>query len=81
MREKKIRTLSLICFIVCLLIWVPNLFFQIASPLWLLTFLLAPVGIALGVVVKNYWLIAVNTLMLFSFFIFMALGYFVNSKT
>lgn len=67
------------CLMVCIVIWIPNLVFQVASPLWLLTFLIAPIGVILAILSKSYWLIFLNTVMFFSFFILMALGYIVNS--
>ena len=77
---KKFKNLSLACFIICILVWVPNLFFQSPSPLFMLTFVLGPIGIAFAAMVKSYWLIIANTIMFFSFFIFMGLGYFINSR-
>ncbi|MCP3027098.1 hypothetical protein [Halobacillus sp. A5] len=80
MREKNLKSLSLACFVLSVVVWIPNTVFQIASPLWILTFVVAPAGIIFALLIKNYWLVIINTFMLFSFVILMALGYFVNSK-
>ncbi len=66
---------SLICFIIGLLLWTPNIFFGVSSPLWLLNFIIGPIGVALSVLGKNYILTILNFLLTFSFFIFMYLGY------
>lgn len=79
--KKKFKSLSLICLIVSVLVWVPNILFQVSSPLWILTFLIAPVGIVFAALIKKNWLIIMNTLMFFSFFIFMILGYLANYIT
>lgn len=79
MKNNKFKTLSLLCFAACILLWVPNIIFQIATPFWLLTFIVAPFGIAFGSLAKNKWLIILNIIMFFSFFIFMAVGYYISS--
>ncbi|MCA0972133.1 hypothetical protein LCM20_16115 [Halobacillus litoralis] len=81
MNKKTMKITALACFMACVLVWVPNLVFQVASPLWLLTFLVAPVGIVLAAMLKHKWLIIGNTVMLFSFFWLMFGGYLVNSIT
>lgn len=79
MNKQRLRFISLICFFASILIWIPNLVFQLASPLWMLTFLLAPIGIVLASLSKSYWLIFLNVIMFLSFFILMSLGYITNS--
>lgn len=73
--------LSWVCFILAVLAWVPNLVFQVASPLFLSTFLLGLVGAILALMSKNYILMVLNIVMFCSFFIFMAAGYTWNSLT
>lgn len=80
MYKRKLKFISLVCFIACIVIWIPNLVFQIASPFWMLTFLIAPIGVILAILSKSYLLIFLNAVMIFSFFILMALGYIVNSQ-
>lgn len=63
----------------CLLLWVPNIGFQISSPFWMLVFILGPLGIVFAALNKNILLIILNIMMTFSFFIFMAISYYVNS--
>lgn len=75
-KERMFKTLSLGSLFISVLVWIPNIVFQIASPFWLLTFIIAPIGIVFAVLIKNYWLIVANTIMFFSFFIFMFIGYF-----
>lgn len=79
MYRAKFKTISFICFLACIVIWIPNIVFQVSSPLWILTFLIAGIGTVLAILSKSYWLVALNTIMFFSFFILMALGYFINS--
>ncbi|HBV23753.1 MAG TPA: hypothetical protein DEB42_08230 [Jeotgalicoccus sp.] len=79
MKINKFKSLAFICFLVCILLWIPNVIFQIPSPFWLLTFVVAPFGIAFGFLAKNKWLIILNIIMYFSFFILMAIGYYINS--
>ncbi|MBN8233936.1 hypothetical protein JF544_01710 [Halobacillus kuroshimensis] len=78
-KEKLYRRTAASSLVISLLMWVPNLVFQTASPLWLLTFIIAPIGAAFALLAKNYWLIAANIIMFFSFFILMAGGYWIQS--
>jgi len=78
-KTKKYNILSWICFIVCMILWVPNIVFQISSPFWMLVYILGPLGIIFGVMNKNVLLIILNSIMCMSFFIFMAIGYYVSS--
>jgi len=80
-KEKLFKILSIVCLCICVLVWVPNIVFQVPSPFWLLIYVIAPIGILFAALVKNLLLIIANTFMFFSFFIFMFVGYFVNSFT
>lgn len=80
MHNKNYKIISLVCLLICILVWIPNIVFQVASPLYLVTFILAPVGIVFAALIRKYWVIVANTLMFFSFFIFMYVGYFANSN-
>ena len=80
-KEKIFKALSLVCLFICVLVWIPNIVFQVPSPLWLLTFVIAPIGIVFAALIKKYWLIVANTLMFFSFFVFMFAGYLINYST
>ncbi|MGG3573678.1 hypothetical protein ABES25_17650 [Bacillus gobiensis] len=75
MNKKNLKIWSLACFIICLLLWAPNLIFQISSPFWTFTFLVGPIGIALGIFGKSHVFTILNAIMSFSFFIFMFIGY------
>lgn len=77
--EEKYKLSSIICLLISILIWIPNIIMKIASPLWILTFIISPIGIALAVRINHYFLIIANSIMLLSFFIFMAIGYFINA--
>jgi len=77
-KKDRLKILSLVCLLICVLSWVPNIFFQVASPLWMVTFIIAPIGLIFATMIKKYWLIAANTIMFFSFFIFMFVGNLVN---
>ena len=78
MNNKNFKIISLVCLFICILVWIPNIVFQVANPLFLVTFVIAPVGIVFAALIKKYWLIVANTFMFFSFFIFMFVGYLVN---
>ncbi|WP_394176386.1 hypothetical protein [Guptibacillus hwajinpoensis] len=65
------KVLAISSLIISVSVWIPNVIFQVASPFWVITFIIAPVGIVAAALIKNYWLIVSNTLMLFSFFILM----------
>lgn len=73
--RKTLNIASLICFIICILLWVPNIFFHISSPLWFLVFVFGPIGVGLAVLAKNWILIILNIVATLSFFIVMYLGY------
>ena len=79
MRKKNFKVLSLACLLICILVWIPNIVFQVASPLFLVTFVIAPVGIVFAAMIRNYWLIFANTVMFFSFFLFMFVAHLTNS--
>lgn len=46
---------STICFLLCVAVWVPNIVFQVASPLFLLTFIIGPVGMILALWRKYFY--------------------------
>lgn len=71
-----IRIWSFVCFVICLILWVSNIVFKIGSPVWMLVYIIGPIGIALAVIGKNTLLIVLNAIMSCSFFILMFLGYF-----
>lgn len=78
-KEKIYKLLSISCLLLNILIWIPNIILEIPSPLWMLSFFIAPVGIVFSALIRNYLLIITNVIMFFSFFIFMAIGYIINS--
>ena len=69
--------LSLICFIMGILVWVPNFIFNYGYGYWLLTFIINPLGIAFGIIGKSKFGIVSNAIMTISFFIFMSIGYII----
>ncbi len=78
-KEKIYKVLSISCLLLSILIWIPNIIFGISSPLWMLSFFIAPVGIMFSALIRNYLLIIANVIMFFSFFILMSIGYIINS--
>ncbi|MGR9049619.1 hypothetical protein ACQ4XT_13420 [Halobacillus faecis] len=80
-KEKLFKIMALSSVIICITVWIPNIVFQISSPLWMITFIIAPVGIVFASLIKNAWLIVSNVAMLFSFFILMFAGYIINYIT
>lgn len=75
MNTETSKKIALACLALCIIVWIPNIIFQVASPLWMATFILGIVGVAFAALARNYWLVAANLVMTFSFFIFMAIGY------
>ncbi|WP_404448216.1 hypothetical protein LG307_03610 [Sutcliffiella horikoshii] len=76
MSKKALKISSLVCFVICVLLWVPNVLLSVASPFWMLTFVVGPIGLAFGLVGKHYFLAFLNFIMTFSFFWLMAIGYY-----
>ncbi|WP_223701657.1 hypothetical protein [Sutcliffiella deserti] len=76
MSKNALKILSLICFVICVLLWLPNVLLEVASPFWLLTFIIGPVGLVFGLLGKHYLLAVLNLIMTFSFFLFMYVGYY-----
>ncbi|MFD2628065.1 hypothetical protein [Oceanobacillus kapialis] len=74
------KGISMVCVVLCVLLWVPNILYQLSSPLWLLTFPIAAVGLVFGWLARKSWLMIGNTLMFFSFFIVMAVGHVIFQK-
>jgi hypothetical protein len=78
--SKKVWTvLSVICFILGVLCWIPNLMFNLALSYWMLTFIINPIGIVFGVIGKSKFGIISNAIMSLSFFILMFAGYLINA--
>lgn len=69
-----IKVLATATIIISLLLWVPNIVFQKASSLWLLTFVFSGIGIILSVSVRSKVLIIGNIITFLSFFIVMFFG-------
>ncbi|WP_377889671.1 hypothetical protein [Alkalihalobacillus sp. R86527] len=80
-KNSSLKLLSITCLVVSILVWMPNIIFDVSSQLWIVTFFIAPVGVVFAALIKRRWLIIANTVMFFSFFIFMFIGYFVNFIT
>ncbi|MDX8047025.1 hypothetical protein SH601_13610 [Gracilibacillus sp. S3-1-1] len=78
--SKKYKLISILCIVFCVLIWVPNVVFEVASPFWIATFVIATIGIVFAALIKNYLLIIANTIMFFSFFILMGIGNIINAN-
>ncbi len=76
-----IKILATITIIISLLLWVPNIVFQQASFLWILTFVFSGIGLLLAVSVKSKVLIIGNTITFFSFFLVMFFGYLLDFLT
>jgi hypothetical protein len=70
--------LSMICFLIGIAVWIPNILFQKASSYWLLTFVINPIGIYFGYLGKSKIGKILNIFMTGSFFIFMVIGYLIN---
>jgi hypothetical protein len=66
---------SLICFLLGIVVWLPNFIFQYGYSYWLLTFAINPIGIVFGIIGKSKFGMISNAIMTCSFFIFMFIGY------
>lgn len=75
-KYKHLKKWSLFCLIICILLWVPNIVFQISSPFWLLIYIFGPIGVILGGLSRDILLIILNVIITFSFFILMFIGYY-----
>lgn len=69
--------LSVICFIVGVVLWLPNLILQYGYGFWLLTFIINPLGALFGFLGKSKFGIISNIIMTFSIFIIMFVGYLI----
>ncbi len=78
-REKKFKIISWSCFLACVLLWVPNLVFQIGAGFWMLTYVIGPIGITFGILNKSALLIVLNAVMSVSFFLVMFIGSLVEA--
>lgn len=81
MKKETFKKLSLLCVLLSVVVLIPNIIFKVSSPLWILTFPFSAIGIVLGWIGKKNFLVVLNVIMFFSFFILMFLGYFINSQT
>lgn len=65
----------MICFILGVVLWLPNFILQYGYSIWMLTFLINPLGALFGMLGKSRFGIISNIIMTFSFFIHMFFGY------
>ncbi|WP_332698730.1 hypothetical protein [Halalkalibacter lacteus] len=69
--------LSLICFLLGIVVWLPNIIFSYGYSYWFWTFIINPIGIVFGIIGKSKFGIISNAIMTFSFIIFMFIGYLI----
>jgi hypothetical protein len=74
---KKWSYLSILCVILGIAIWIPNLVFNQSSGYWVLTFIINPIGIIFGFLGRNKLAVALNMIMTLSFPILTFVGYLV----
>lgn len=67
-------TLSVICIVIGIATWIPNVVFEYGYGYWLLTFIINPLGIFFGYMGRSKIAIFLNIIMTFSFFILMFVG-------
>jgi hypothetical protein len=70
-------TLSIICFLLGIAVWIPNIFFGRTSNLLLFTFIINPIGFVFGYISKSKFGMVSNAFMTISIFIFMFVGYLI----
>lgn len=73
--------LSIACFLIGVIAWLPNFIFDYGYPFSLLTFIINPIGVVFGMLGENKFGIIANVIMTFSFFLLMAFGYVFNVFT
>ncbi|WP_417891351.1 hypothetical protein [Bacillus alkalicola] len=74
-------TLSIVCLLIGMAAWIPNIILEQASSFWLLTFVVNPIGALLGYFGKSKAAIILNIIMACSFFLVMFFGYFFAAIT
>ncbi|MFD2045430.1 hypothetical protein ACFSTA_17235 [Ornithinibacillus salinisoli] len=78
--HKRWVMLSIICFLLGIIVWLPNFILDYGYGYWMLTFIINPIGIVFGVFGKSKFGIISNVIMTLSFFIFMFLGYLYSAN-
>ncbi|MDQ0257731.1 putative membrane protein [Evansella vedderi] len=73
------KILSVICFLIGGVVWVPNIILGYGYSYWLLTFIVNPLGILFGYYGRSKFTILLNIVMTCSFFLFMFLGYLIST--
>ncbi|MFZ3591276.1 hypothetical protein ACOI1C_19040 [Bacillus sp. DJP31] len=71
--------LSITCFVIGIIVWIPNLVFNQSESFWLLTFIVNPLGIFFGYLAKSHFGIISNSVMTASFFLLMFFGYLISA--
>ncbi|WP_027956687.1 hypothetical protein [Halobacillus kuroshimensis] len=71
--KKGAWSISILCFSLSIILWIPNVFLSISSGAWIFTFIAGPPGAASALIAKSKWLIIGNLLMSISFFWLMAI--------
>ena len=71
--------LSALCALIGIAVWIPNILLEHGRSYWLLTFVINPIGIWFGYLGRSKLAMILNSVMTFSFFIFMFLGYVFNA--
>lgn len=72
---KTFYSISLICILLSIFLWIPNIFLGIANPYVMLTFFLGIIGLLFSLKIKQKYLIIGNIFSSLSFFLLMFLGY------
>ncbi|WP_339203030.1 hypothetical protein MHH56_18405 [Paenibacillus sp. FSL K6-3182] len=76
-KKKNWIVLSFICVLLGLSAWLTDILFEHMYKLWLLTFLINPLGFLFGLLGRSKWGMITNVLMTISVFIFMFIGYLI----
>jgi len=76
--RKRWARVSFICFLIGIVVWVPNIAFEQGYGYWFLTFIVGPAGVLFGYLGKSKLAIILNLMIALSFFIIMFLGYLVH---
>jgi predicted membrane protein len=72
--KKRYKVFSLICLIVCIIVWIPNIVFDYPTIFILLTFIVGPIGAIFAYLARNKLLLFSNIIGALSFFIIMFVG-------
>ncbi|WJE17132.1 hypothetical protein QRD89_07215 [Halobacillus sp. ACCC02827] len=74
-KESRWQLLSILCACLGAALWLPNFLLNYGYGFWMGTFIINPIGVVFGILGGSRIGIVLNSIMTFSFLIFMFVGY------